>query len=176
MDIEFLKEIVFEFREALEKVVYKRLYGRLIIFGSFPSGCCRYTSDLLAEYIMQHGIPMEDIQMIEGESHKKGYTHCWLLIDNFLTVDITADQFSGINYFKKYEPISRCYVAPCDMPSVHECFNNFKMQKIYEVGIETYGGDISNKLKDVYNAVLEQIDANSQRRLDYMRRYYNGLL
>lgn len=164
MDIEFLKEIVFEFREALEEVVDKRLYGQLSIFGRFPNECCRYASDLLAEYIMQQGVPMKYIQMIQGESHKEGYTHCWLLIDNLLFVDITADQFNGKRYFKEYEPIPSCYVAPRDISSVHECFNNPSAQKIYNVGIDSYSGVISAKLQKVYNAVIDQIDANSQRR------------
>lgn len=98
--------------------------------------------------------------MIQGESYKEGYTHCWLLICNYLVVDITADQFNGKSDFKEYEPIPSCYVAPCDMKSIHDCFTNSKMERIYDVGIESYSSDIPAKLKNVYDAVLEQINAN----------------
>lgn len=156
---ELIEKFAYEFREALEEVVEKNLYGRLTIFEKFPEECCRYASDLFAEYIMQQGMPREYIQMIQGESFREGYTHCWLLICNCLVVDITADQFNGESYFKEYEPIPSCYVAPCDMKSIHDCFVNSKMERIYNVGIDSYSSDIPVKLKIVYDAVLEQINA-----------------
>ena len=158
INIDYYEEIAYKFRKALESVVKKQLYGRLMIFRSFPRECCRYTSDLLAEYMMEQGIPRESIKMIEGESHKEGYSHCWLLIENSIIVDITGDQFNKEPYFKKYMPITECYVESSDYASMHDCFNNSNMRYLYNVGIDSYTGDVPFKLQVVYDAILEQMD------------------
>lgn len=159
----FLKEIAYEFRKALEIVVEKGLYGRLTVFRSFPRGCCRYASDLLAEYLMNNGIENKRIQMVEGELNECGYTHCWLVVDNAVYVDITADQFEDKPYFQEYEPIPSCYVVSCEGRSIHELFDNDKEKYLYKVGIDSYNEDISMKLHMVYDAVIQQIE-NKWRR------------
>ncbi|MBQ3161196.1 MAG: hypothetical protein IJC04_03620 [Oscillospiraceae bacterium] len=161
MDIKFLETIAQDFRNALEIVVDKRLYGRLKIFERFPNGCCRYTSDLLAEYMLSKGIPMESIQMIDSESNSEQYTHCWLVIDNNIIVDVTADQFNYEPYFKKYEPIPSAYVGMSNAQYLHSCFYNSTMQSNYNIGINSYCGDTPAKLKIVYDAIIEQIESHS---------------
>lgn len=96
--------------------------------------------------------------MVDSESNEEQYTHCWLLIDDNIYVDITADQFNGKNYFKKYEPISSCIVAVRDTKLVYDCFKNSKMRYIPNVGINSYGGDIPDKLKIIYDLAIIQIE------------------
>ena len=162
-DIEFIKTLAQEFRKALEVVANKRLYGRLPLFGRFPHGCCRYTSDLLAEYMMSKGISAGRIQMIDAESNAEQYTHCWLVVDNAIIVDITADQFNYESYFKEYEPIPSSYVGMCDAQYLHSCFYNATLQSNCNVGINSYNGDTPLKLKVVYDAIIEQIESNTKR-------------
>ena len=157
-----LEFLAYEFRKALELVVDERLYGRLTIFRSFPNGCCRYTSDLLAEYLMSKGIPKECIQMIECETIEEGYTHCWLIVKNTFYVDISADQFNRKAYFEKYEPIPSCCVVPCETNYLYECFDCRKMQYLDNVGIDSYNGDIPMKLQIVYDEVVQRIENNTE--------------
>lgn len=156
MDADLIYELAFEFRCALDIVVRQRKYGRLTIFANFPNGCCRYTSDLLAEYLIEMGIKRERIQMISGEANYGSYSHVWLMIDDLYFVDITADQFSNKQYFNKYSPISACCVMPKGT-YFYEQFANQKIQSTYNVGIRTYSGDTPERLQVVYNAVVEQI-------------------
>ena len=114
MSVDLLNQLACEFRSALEIVVNEKQYGRLKIFGSFPNECCRYTSDLLAEYLVNNDIARKRIQMVESETLEEEYTHCWLMIDSTLFVDITADQFNKSPYFRKYAPIPACCVVPLD--------------------------------------------------------------
>ena len=164
INVEYLEAIAFEFRKALEFVVDERQYGQLTIFRYFPMGCCQYTSDLLAEYMMSKGIPEECIRMVECETMYEGYTHCWLLIDNTYYVDISADQFNGKVYFEKYEPIPSCCVMPYETKYFYESFDCRKMQYLYNVGIGSYGGDIPIKLQTVYDAVVKKIERNMKEK------------
>lgn len=160
MDINFITELSCKFRKALEYVSNNRLYGRLTLFAGFPNGCCRYTSDLLASFLIDNGIPVEHIQLVEGETKKFGYTHCWLMIDKKIYVDITADQFNGKIYFKKYEPISTCIVTQIGT-YIYECFDEGKIQFSKNVGIDTYIGDIPSKLGAVYAEIIKKLNGDS---------------
>lgn len=162
IDIRKLESLAYEFRKALELVVDEGLYGRLTNFRYFPRECCRYTSDLMAEYLMSKGIPKRNIKMIECKTIKEGYTHCWLLVNDAFYVDISADQFNGQAYFKKYEPIPNCCVVPCKTNYFYECFDSREMHYIDNVGINSYGGDVPMKLQVIYDAVVQKIERNTE--------------
>ena len=155
-----LNEFAREFRNALDCVVKKGWYGRLTLFECFPKGCCRYASDLLAEYFVEKGIEIDRVRMVEGESAERGYTHCWLIVDNEVYVDITADQFNEKSYFQKYKPIPSYYVVPCRDRSIYELFDNEKKRYLHRIGIDSYDGDISRKLHEVYEVAIQLLDKN----------------
>lgn len=100
--------------------------------------------------------------MVDSESNEEEYTHCWLTIDNNYIIDITADQFNGKSYFKEYETIPSCYVAPCDVVYLHSLFDNSRKNFYDNIGVDSYDDDVSEKLQVVYNEVIRQI--NFQRR------------
>ena len=155
-EMKLLNQLVYEFRKALEIIVDKKMYGRLYLFESFPKGCCGYTSDLLATYLIDSGISRERIQLLNSETKEEKYTHSWLMIDNRFFVDITADQFNGKTYFKKYEPIPSCCIVPCNT-YLYECFDKEKMEYTSCIGIDSYSGDIPPKLREIYDLVIRQI-------------------
>ena len=107
---------------------------------------------------MSKGITAERLQTIDAESNVEQYTHCWVVVDDTVIVDITADQFNGKSYFKKYGPIPKCYVGMCDTPYLHEYFYNSTLHSNRIVGINSYRGDIPYKLAVLYDAVMEQIE------------------
>lgn len=159
MDLEYIEQLACEFRNALDVIRVKKLYGRLTIFEHFPKECCGYTSDLLATYLIDKGISRERIRVGKSKSYEEEHTHCWIMIDDILFVDITADQFNGKPYFKKYEPIPACCIVTRDT-YLYECFDKHKTQYSRNIGINSYSGDVPAKLQVVYDAVLQQIVKN----------------
>ena len=51
-----IEQLATRFRTAIEKANSAREYWAYNKFRDFPTGCCGYTSDLLAEYLLRHGI------------------------------------------------------------------------------------------------------------------------
>lgn len=156
MNINEIEALAMDFRAALDVIISKKQYGRLSIFSSFPKGCCRYSSDLLAEYLLDNGVERERVCMVESETLKYKYTHCWLIIDREFCLDITADQFNNELYFNRYEPIPSCCVKLYGS-YLYELFDDKKTTYIHHVGINSYVGDFPYKLKVVYNAVIDEI-------------------
>ncbi len=158
--IKSIEELAGEFRNAMDVVKAERLYGRLSLFSSFPNGCCGYTSDLLAEYLIDNGIERERIQHVACTSCIGDYSHCWLVIDDALIVDITADQYNGRLHFQRFMPISNCCLKPTGT-YLYSLFNVKKEDYTHNVGIESYSGDMPAKLRIIYDAAL-QILRNSK--------------
>lgn len=159
MGYDLIIQLASEFRRALETVAAKGEYGRLSLFAHFPDGCCTYTSDLLAEYLIENGIQRERIQVLNSKASKGYDTHCWLMIDDMYYLDITGDQFSNKSYYKKYGPISNCCFVPKDT-CFFERFANKSLKTSCNVGINTYSGDISEKLQIVYDATVARVNKN----------------
>jgi hypothetical protein len=73
-----------------------------LVFRYFPSGCCEKTTHLLAHYLIYEGLcRAEDMRMPWNNYDEDGEwspaSHGWISLSNGLNVDITADQFSGID-------------------------------------------------------------------------------
>mgnify|MGYP000778107682 CR=1 FL=1 len=156
MGIEYIKQLAFEFRKALEYIVDNKLYGRLNIFAHFPKECCGYTTDLLATYLIKNGISRERIQRLNGITKKEDFTHCWLMLDEYLYIDITADQFNDRLYFKQITPIPPCYIIEKGL-GLYEYFDSKRMEYSYNFGIDTYSGDVASKLETIYKVAIRQI-------------------
>ena len=152
-----IEEYATEFRNAFDRVVSSGLFGKLRIFQGFPNGCCGYSSDLLAEYLIKNGIERDRIQRVSSESLKQRYTHVWLMIDEALFVDITADQFNGKPYWQHYEPIPSCCIVPRNT-YLYESFDKLKTDYTNNVGIDSYCGSISEQLHILFNAVIQILE------------------
>lgn len=163
MDYELIIHLASEFRRALEIVVTNREYGRLSLFAHFPNGCCTYTSDLLAEYLMENGIQRKRIQILNSIANNGFDTHCWLMIDKMYYLDITGDQFSNKPYYKEYSPISGCCFVQKDT-YFFERFVNKNLNFSFDIGITTYCEDITEKLQVVYKEVVKQIKKTHKRK------------
>ena len=159
MDYDYIIQLASDFRRALKLVATKGEYGRLSLFASFPKGSCTYTSDLLAEYLIENGIQRERIQVLNSRASKGYDTHCWLMIDDMYYLDITGDQFSNKPNYKKYSPIPDCCFVPRDT-YFFERFTNENLNCSHNVGINTYSGDTSYKLQVVYTATVARINKN----------------
>lgn len=142
------------FRKALEIVRKDQLYGRLKIFQNFPNGCCTYTSDLLADYLYENGVIVKYIT--HGETNQEHYSHCWVVIEGDIIVDITADQFIGKSYFQNFWPLPKCYIVPSVQP-LYTLFNcNIEHSDTF--GVETYyDWEIKRQLQTLYDVIVKLI-------------------
>jgi len=157
MDEEFLERIAYEFRDALEAAIAEKSYGRLKIFTDFPNGCCQYTNDLFAEYLIDKGVLNERIYLISGETKEK-HSHYWLLVNDKYFVDITVDQFNGKGFFEKYKPIPRCCVIPINRESLYDLFDYEILGHPYNNGLATYSDYILSELRHLYDEIIIKLN------------------
>ncbi len=72
---------------------------------SFPQHCCGEATDLLAMFLKtKHGIESERIEA-RGLGNDPCLSHAWLIICNDIILDITADQFNGMEHKLDLRPI-----------------------------------------------------------------------
>lgn len=116
---ELITSLAQEFRSAIDDAVSAGEFVRDISFSGFPRGCCGDASELLAEYLEEHGIGTVQIcgEYLRGEFYDK-QSHAWLLTEDGIIIDITGDQF-------KYNPTFLCYNIPVyvgPMDAFHRLF------------------------------------------------------
>ncbi|MDD3663035.1 MAG: hypothetical protein PHT84_04155 [Candidatus Pacebacteria bacterium] len=105
LDQNELYSIAARFRVAIEKALNTGEFLSDSVFREFPSGCCGFTSDLLAKHLRESGV---ETQYISG-NYKYGWTgrsHAWLETYDGVVIDITRDQFKN-----DPEPL-HCYFHP----------------------------------------------------------------
>lgn len=110
---------------------------------NFPRGCCGDASDLLVEYFRQKGIEVESVSGV-----RRSGTHAWLEVDG-LIVDITADQFPGVQE----------EVLVTHDKSWH---NQFKNQKRSDSNFREFGRYNSDRLSGVYDILMDIIQKKSK--------------
>lgn len=89
LDLDHLKEVVSQFRRAIEACDQAHLPSA---FQDFPAGSCGDTTLLLAKFLEQNGFGHFDYVF----GTQEGKTHAWLQKAR-LVVDITADQFADMD-------------------------------------------------------------------------------
>ena len=157
MDIETICQLSEKFRNAIEAAVHSGTYFRLCtLFCSFPRGCCGYTSDLLAEYLVSNGLSLQRVKRANCTKIRGGFTHTWLMIDDSYYLDITADLFNEKAPFKTYMPISKCYCVKRDT-GIYELFDKSDICFNQEAGIIYYPVNISENLSELYDIVIRYI-------------------
>jgi hypothetical protein len=131
--LDTLRELAKRFRAALETCDRTKLPVGL---QAFPSGACGDASLLLAKYFEENeeGKP----QYVSGKDGIQ--THTWLELDGII-IDITADQFHGVN-----EPV----VVTTDSTWHHR----FEEQSRRSVSIEDYDARTSASLNVAYREIL----------------------
>jgi hypothetical protein len=80
------------FRAALERVQNPEL----VSLQTFPAGACGDSSEMLGDYLRGLGLGLGDPMYLAGETADGDETHAWLVLGG-LRVDITADQFDGVD-------------------------------------------------------------------------------
>lgn len=125
------------FREAIINID-RSLYPGSLDFKQFPKGCCGNASEMLARYLYKLGYEVEYIGAVRKRSDGKSGTesHGWLECEGIM-IDITADQFPGMN----------CIIVK---PKGKKNHLGFKEKNRHQIGSKPIVGLIREKLETFY--------------------------
>lgn len=133
-----IKQLVGQFRDAIDAAREAGEFQKDYSFYNFPRGCCGDTCDLLAAFLLAHGITTYYVWGIY-----KGQTHAWLLTGNHTIIDITGDQFHSRPEFLNYN--ESAYVGTAD--GFHNLFK-YENRNIREnKGLDALASTCSQRLK-----------------------------
>ena len=93
--MENIKNLVFQFRNAIELAKKNGETDSMRFFEKFPTGCCGETSDFLGHFLLEHGIQTSYIcrSCPPQNEEENSQHHAWLLLEDDTIIDITGDQF-----------------------------------------------------------------------------------
>ena len=143
-----------KFRLAIEAALADGRFSDEIVFSRFPRGCCGDSSDLLAQYLLENGIRTYYVCGTHYEDDcENNQSHAWLLTEDEVIIDITADQF-------KYDPIYSYYDLPIYVGHGNEFYDMFEVEK-YSIrvnrGLDAFYGSCAFRLKKIYKTILQYI-------------------
>ena len=152
--MEKIVELVTRFREAIEKAKEEGCFVSDIPFCHFPRGCCGDASDLLAHYLLQHGISSNYIcGNYYGDDKGFGQSHAWLQLENGIIMDITGDQFKYNDVFLNYS--DTVYVGKMD--SFHALFEVEERDIKKSVTLDKLRNFCYTRLMYLYNTITEHL-------------------
>jgi len=159
---DLLYDLAAEFRRMIVSAIEEGLIQD-VIFKKFPDGCCGDASDLLGQYLLDHGIQTWNVigqyyynYDLDSEAYREIQTHNWLSTENpfeknnYLIIDITGDQF----YRKKMYGYFDIPVYVGRMDNFHKLFE-FEESDVYRFeGIDAYDYCARGKLWELYNGII----------------------
>lgn len=134
-----LIELAGIFREAILACDRRKLF---ITLQGFPNGACGDASYLLAKYFDDNGCGQ--FEYVLGERRPKYHSHAWLE-QNGIIVDITADQFDGID-------------NPVLVTTDHSWHAQFEEEERHIADFERCDPSTANNLRTSYELVIKQIE------------------
>lgn len=140
-------ELAKEFRDAIEDAKEDGEFVKDIRFRQFPSGCCDDTCDLLAQYLLEHGIRTRQVLGAYRDGIAENNTgHAWL-IKGRIIIDITGDQF-------RYDRIFLNFNEPVYVGRENDFYRLFERDRI----CENFDIKSNVRLHNLYKTILKYID------------------
>lgn len=142
------------FRDALDLARDSGEFDKDISFYNFPRGCCGDASDLLAQFLLEHGVrTLYVCGSYYDDSPENSQSHAWLLTDNQIIIDITGNQFRDNPVFLNYDkPV---YVGTED--DFHRLFE-VEDRDIHEHnGLDSLGSMCQPRLNELYRKIIKYI-------------------
>jgi len=136
LDLDHLKEVVSQFRRAIEACDQAHLPSA---FQDFPAGACGDTALLLAKFLEQSGFGHFDYVF----GAQEGKTHAWLQKAH-LVIDITADQFADVDQRVIVEYGSAWHTG-------------FQEELSYVADFENYGDDMRDEYRATYARIYARL-------------------
>lgn len=150
-----IKRLVTQFRNTIETARDAGEFDDDFLFIRFPHGCCGDACELLAQFLLDHGISSYYIcGTYYVDEFENIQTHAWLLVDNKTIIDITGDQFKNNRYLLNYN--KSIHVGLED--DFHRLFEIHENQVRKNLGIDNLGHNCQPRLFKLYRTILEFID------------------
>lgn len=142
---EEIYELAMKFRLAILKVRNNRGFDMRDRMSNFPGGCCDDASDLFAYYLYENYKinTKQEKGRYSDEEPENTTNHVWLVTDEDIIIDITADQFEFGRGLK-----NGVYVG-----SKNDFYMNLEDKEIYE----NYDITQNNRLWNDYNIIVSNI-------------------
>lgn len=143
-----IMQLVKQFRDAIDSAKAAGEFQKDYSFYNFPRGCCGDTCDLLAQFLLEHGIKTYYVWGIYNQQ-----THAWLLTEGHSIIDITGDQFKDKPEFSNYD--KSVYIgAETDF---HKLFKIQQGNIRENKGLDGLAGMCRSRLKILYHKIREYI-------------------
>lgn len=143
-----IKQLIRQFRNAIDMARDAGEFDGDFSFHKFPHGCCGDASDLLAQFLLEN-----DIRTHYVFGMYRNWSHAWLLMDNYIIIDITGDQFKDNSNFLNYDKLA--YVGTED--NFHSLFN-VEDRNIHEnMGLNALGSMCQPRLNELYKKIIKYI-------------------
>lgn len=160
MSVEKITYWASRFRTGAEKAHEHRLF-RSQPFNDFPNACCGDAPELLAQYLMENYDSNSKYKCVYGsfrdDDFDNFFGHSWLVINDSIIVDITADQrqFNNARMFPQNAFVP-CFVGVYS--DFHSLFEIQPSQCRDFYGIETMGEYTFARLKTLYDIIIQNIE------------------
>ncbi|UZP01917.1 hypothetical protein JW813_09210 [Clostridium botulinum] len=149
-----IKQLVYQFRDAIDMAKDEGDFYKDNSFHKFPRGCCGDTSDLLAQFLLKNGIQTYYVWgTYRDGSFENIQTHGWLLTDNHTIIDITGDQFKDNQNFLNYD--KSVYVGMED--DFHRLFKVENRNIRENFGLDALGSFCQPRLYELYGKIIKYI-------------------
>ena len=149
-----IEQFATQFRRAIDLALEAGEFDNDSIYRRFPRACCGDTSDLLAQYLLDKGIKTDYVcGTYWGKPDGNGQSHAWLMVDKYIIIDITGDQFSGKSTFLNYD--KSVYVGEGD--DFHRLFEVEDRDVHEHRGLSALGGFCGPRLWDLYRKIQKYI-------------------
>lgn len=149
-----IEQLATKFRTAIDLALESGEFDSDSTFCRFPRACCGDTSDLLAQYLLRNGFKVDYVcGMYWGEPNENGQSHAWLMVDDYIIIDITGDQFKEKATFLNYD--KSVYVG--EMDAFHNLFVVEDRDVHEHHGLDSLGSFCLPRLWNLYRKILKYI-------------------
>ncbi|MEE0958054.1 MAG: hypothetical protein UH734_08255 [Ruminococcus sp.] len=158
-DLFEIKRLASQFRSGIELAKEEGKF-REYPFNQFPFGCCGDTSDLLAQYLFNHGITCWIVSgtysfenLRNPSEYLDFYTHGWIELNGKIFVDITADQFNNNPDF------ALCNMPSCYVGKTNDFYDLFLQDINYRKSFRNLQ-ELNNafpRLQELYNIIIRHV-------------------
>lgn len=160
MNINEIKYWASRFRVGAERAHEQGLF-REQPFNDFPNACCGDAPELLAQYLIENYDSSSKYKCVYGvfryDDFENVFGHSWLVVDDYVIVDITSDQ----RQFKNTRIFPQDACLPCFVGRYSEFHSLFEIEPLQcrdFHGIDAMGRNTYLRLKILYNTIIQNIE------------------
>lgn len=157
--MEEIENIVRQFRNAIDAARNADKFRGLYPFYKFPEDCCEHSCDLLGQYLLEHRIKTTQVNGVYINNRLRH--HVWLITENGMVIDITADQL--ISELVSEDEVEAVHVGKEGIIHKMFCCDRVFQNNTIFADVDRYNGfgacpDVRQKrLLELYQIICQEI-------------------